>query len=469
MSTFTQQKDPPVTARGGRQRPLRVLLVDDEAGFREMAAEHLESVGMDVEQASSGTRAQEILKSRTFDLAVFDLKMPDMSGLDLLMKVKPDLPEMEILMLTAHASVETAIDAIRRGAHHYLVKPIKLAELQAALERAAEKVVLNRFHEGETALREYRQKYRHGEFLALGPQTQSFLEMAASAAGGSFPILIEGETGTGKELIANFLHQRSPRRCGPMVAVNCGLLTDSLLERELFGHIKGAFTGAAESRAGLFEAADGGTLFLDEIEEASAAVQVALLRAIETGMFRRIGEVRERFADVRIIAASNRSLSEGAGKGKFRSDLYHRLSVVPLQIPPLRDRRDEIYPLAKTFLKRLNPGLMFAPDAQEALESHPWPGNVRELQNVVERAVIFRQLEKGPSKDLNVITAGMLSLPHLAGATPPGESMDLGDAERAHILAIFHRMNGDKHATARALGITLRHLYRKIKKYNLTV
>ncbi|OGH62769.1 MAG: hypothetical protein A3G34_12230 [Candidatus Lindowbacteria bacterium RIFCSPLOWO2_12_FULL_62_27] len=431
-----------------------------------MAAEHLESAGFEVEQAGGGREALEILKVRTFDLAVFDLKMPDMSGLDLLTRVKSDLPEIEVLILTAHGGVDTAVEAIRRGAHHYLVKPIKLAELQAALERAAEKTALNRRQAGETAVRAHRQSYRAGEFLATGPRTRELLETTAHAAAGAFPVLIEGETGTGKELLAQFVHRRSPRHQGPMVAVNCGLLSESLLERELFGHSRGAFTGASDSRAGLFEAADGGTLFLDEIGEASPNVQVALLRAIETGMFRRIGEVRERFADVRIVAASNQPLAKSAETGRFRTDLYHRLNVVNLRIPPLRERPEEIVPLAETFLSRLWPESRFLDDARAALQSHPWPGNVRELQNAIERTVYLCRAGSA-GKMTGTVTAQMLGL--TAAVPPPGPAMDLDGAERAHIQATILHFNGDKRAAAGALGITLRHLYRKLKKHDLSV
>lgn len=426
-----------------------------------MSAEHLESVGMEVEQAGNGAAALAILKARAFDVAVFDLKMPGMDGLELLAKIKPETPEMEILMLTAHGDVDTAVEAMRRGAHHYLLKPVKLAELQAALERAGEKAVLNRMRDGQTAVREHRNKVRNREFLALGPKSTSVLETAAHAATGAFPVLIEGETGTGKELIAQYVHRAGPRRSGAMVSVNCGLFTESLLERELFGHAKGAFTGATESRAGLFEAADGGTLFLDEIAEASPQVQVALLRAIETGMFRRIGDVRERFADVRVIAASNRPFTQAVEAGKFRADLFHRLNVVNLLIPPLRERRDEIIPLAVAFLARLDATLTIGDDAFKALVEYSWPGNVRELLNVIERAVFMRSASARADRQ---IMAGDLRISRSPADAAP---TNLDDAERAHIQSTIDRLNGDKRAAAEALGITLRHLYRKIKKYGL--
>ncbi len=448
-------------------RQVRILLVDDEAGFREMAAEHLESIGMEVEQAGGSEDALQILRNRTFDVAVFDLRMPGLNGIDLLKKVKPEAPEMEILILTANAGVETAVEAMRLGAHHYLVKPVKLAELQVALERASEKARLNRLKESETAVREHRKHYRHGEFLALGPQARAVLEKAEQAAAGAFPVLIQGETGTGKELIAQWIHRSSPKTKGPLVAVNCGLLSDTLLERELFGHARGAFTGAVESRAGLFEAADAGTLLLDEIGESSPSVQVALLRAIETGMFRRIGETRERFADVRIVAASNCRLSLSVEAGTFRADLFHRLNVVDILIPPLRERPEEIAPLAKTFLSRMGFSGELSTDAAEALTAYDWPGNVRELQNVIERAV-FAARPGGERERLDrPIQADMLGL--VVAARPVRAEMDLDSAERAHILATLDHLRGDKPAAAKALGISLRHLYRKIKKYKLPV
>lgn len=461
MTTKTRFQETPMSP-STRPRPLRVLLVDDEAGFREIAAEHLESVGMEVEQAESAGAAMAILKARAFDVAVFDLKMPGADGLNLLARVKPETPEMEILMLTAHGGVETAVEAMQQGAHHFLLKPVKLAELQAALERAGEKAALNRMREGRSAVQDYRGRYRYREFLALGSKSKLVLETAARAAPGAFPVLIEGETGTGKELIAQYVHASSLRRGESMISVNCGLFSENLLERELFGHVKGAFTGAGESRAGLFEAADGGTLFLDEIGEASRDAQVALLRAIETGVFRRIGDVRERFADVRVVAASNRPLEAAVKSGGFRADLFHRLNVVTLLIPPLRDRPDEILPLATAFLARSHPALSFDDGALKALVNYSWPGNVRELQNVIERAVFMRTDADGK------IGAAELFLSR-APVDPLSPPSNLDEAERAHIQATLHRLNGDKSAAAECLGITLRHLYRKIKKYKLAV
>lgn len=443
-------------------KPIRVLLVDDEEGFRETVAERLTMRGHEVTAVPRAEAALSVVKERSFDVAVVDILMPGMDGIALLDRLKGLLPFLEVIILTGQGSIESAVDAMRKGAYHYLTKPLRLAELEIQIQKAREKSLLARQSTHQQEELRLRRQQRYGDLVGRSEAIRTVVDLARRVAPSGCTVLIEGETGTGKELLAHLIHREGPRSARPFIVVNCGALPEELLERELFGHCKGAFTGASESKPGLIEVADGGTLLLDEIGEMSFAGQVALLRVLETGLLRRLGETREVQVDVRVLASTNRTLSESVRKAHFREDLYHRLNVVRLHLPPLRERREDIPLLAHHFLQRRSPvgrlPLSLSDRAVEALWSYHWPGNVRELANLIERACLVCEGE--------VIGPEHLGLPSPSGGGPSSSVLlTLKEAERRHIVQTLEALGGDKEKAARALGITARHIYRKLARY----
>jgi DNA-binding NtrC family response regulator len=443
----------------------RILVVDDEVNARTALAELLRDEGYDVETAADAFKALGKYESFSPHVVVTDLKMPGMDGIELVKKIRSSEDPAAVVVMTAFGAVSSAVEAMRAGAAEYLTKPLNFDELLVVLDKVFEQQELRR----ET--RQLRQRVRDrvapGNIVGASPPMQRVFEIVDQVAPSKATVLITGESGTGKELVANALHQRSGRASGPFVKLHCAALAESLLESELFGHEKGAFTGAMNRKDGRFQIADGGTLFLDEIGEISPAIQVKLLRFLQEHEFERVGGNQTIRVDVRVIAATNRNLADLVAKGKFREDLYYRLNVVALEMPPLRDRRTDIPALAKFFLDRYakensKPIEGFMPDAIERLAAYDWPGNVRELENAVERAVVLcnttnievRHLP--PSVQPRMTPAGMPAIP---GST-------MADIERYAILETLKSTGGSTSRAAEILGISVRTIQYRLHQYN---
>ena len=439
----------------------RLLIVDDELHVRESLSHWFTEDGYDVEAASSGKEALGLLGRHRFDVIVSDIKMPSMDGLELQRRVHEKDPDVAIILVTAYASVDTAVDALKEGAYDYLVKPFDPEELSRIVAKACEKVSLTR----ENAdLRE--QLSLSGPEIVTGtsPEMARVLELADMVAPTDTSVLIRGESGTGKELVARHIHTRSQRGFGNIVAVNCGALSESLLESELFGHEKGAFTGATARRKGKIELADGGTLFLDEVGEVSPKVQVELLRALEDRRITRLGGSGEIDVNFRLICATNRDLEKAVRDGEFRDDLFFRINVFTITIPPLRERTEDILPIAEHFLARYADAMgrnvrSFAPDVREFLVHYPWPGNVRELANAIERALV-------------VCRGREIKREHLPLA---GREVDqyaatdesLCAIEEQHIRRVLKHHQFNVTQAAKALGIDRVTLYNKMRKFGI--
>ncbi|MGE0324650.1 MAG: sigma-54-dependent transcriptional regulator [Polyangiaceae bacterium] len=440
----------------------RILVVDDEEGLREFLVEALELSGHEVTPAETAEQALGQAANSHFHVVISDLRLPGKSGIDLLRQLRQDAPDTQVVMLTAHASVESAVDAMRLGAFDYLEKPIgSPAELRLVVDRALEK-------RGLLAAKEQALRTQDSvDALSYGAETmQPVVAAAERVARTDATVLLLGESGTGKEVLARAIHQQSNRRDAPFVAINCAALSSHLLESELFGHEKGAFTGAHARRQGRIELAEGGTFFLDEIGELEPALQAKLLRVLQDRRFERVGGSRTLAADVRWVAATNRDLRQAMAKGSFREDLYHRLAVFPIRLPPLRERREDIVPLADALVKRLSAELgRSAPDLSEPVQRYlreaEWPGNIRELRNVLERALILC--------DGTTVEKSHLWLePTTNGKSePPDLARPLVDIEREAITQALARCGGNRKAASEMLGIGLRTLYDKLKRYEI--
>jgi DNA-binding NtrC family response regulator len=438
-----------------------VLVVEDDALMRSFLVDVLAAEGHRVESAPDGTSALARLRQEAWDLVITDLKMPGLDGLSLLREGRGVRPEARWIVITAHGSVESAVGAMKAGATDYLLKPFKSPdELRLVVRRALREL------ESEARIRllseELGKDFPPVDLIFLGAAMEQLHVMAREVAPTTASVLLTGASGTGKEVLARVIHAWSPRRDQPFVAVNCAALAESLLESELFGHERGAFTGAVAARKGRFELADGGTLFLDEIGEIAPAVQVKLLRVLQERCVERVGGVRPVPVDVRVIAATNRDLKALVAAGTFREDLYYRLNVFPLRLPPLVERADAVLPLADHFRakyaaqfgKRV---LRFSDPAREALHRYAWPGNIRELQNVVERAVILAREE---------IDVGHLNLD--SGPESPHGGGALRQLEREAIERVLRESSGNRRKAAAALGISLRTLQYRLKEYGLS-
>ena len=436
-----------------------ILVVDDEPGIREFLADALAMDAHDVAQASDGTEALRLVYNRAFDLMLTDLRMPGaLNGIDLLRKLKSEQPDTEVIVMTAHGSVETAVEAMKLGAYDYLQKPIGgPAELRLIVARALERRRLR-------AKVEVQRQSSAVPPLSYGdPVMQPVITALEKVARTNSTVLLLGESGTGKEVAARTIHERSARSDGPFVPVNCAAITETLMESEIFGHEKGAFTGASSARRGRLELADGGTLFLDEIGELKPELQAKLLRVIQERRFERLGGTRTIEVDVRWIAATNRNLEEMMAARTFREDLYHRLAVFPIRLPPLRERRRDLLPLAEALLARLaadlgRPPLRLDDSARERIQQGAWRGNVRELGNALERAAILAEGDVVRGDDLHVTMAAPLA--ELGGSTM--EEIERGAIERA-----LSESGGNRRRAAERLGIGERTLYDKLKRYGL--
>jgi two-component system response regulator FlrC len=441
----------------------RVLVVDDEEGVRSFLGEAIARDGHSVVSAKDGAEAVALFDKQSFDLVVTDLKMPGLDGMALLQKLREEQPDVEVIVLTAHGTVDTAVAAMKAGAFDYLTKPIgSPTELRLIVGRALERRALLNFRAGATQ--------RSGEpVLTWGaPAMQPVVAALRKVAPTQATVLLTGESGTGKEVAARAVHALSARGEAPFVAVSCAAITDSLLESELFGHEKGAFTGAATQRRGRLELAQGGTFFLDEVGELKAELQAKLLRVIQEKRFERVGGTRTLEADVRWVAATNRDLQAMMARGEFREDLYHRLAVFPIHLPPLRERKEDIGPLAVELVRRIGdelgrPALRLSPEAATALIASPWPGNVRELRNALERAAI---LADGPVIEPQHLRA--LTTPPPPSGTVRVPDLKLEDLERAAIEQAIAAEGGNRKRAAERLGIGLRTLYDKLKRYGVS-
>ncbi len=429
----------------------KLLIADDEKHIAEGLQMLLSEEGYEAEMATDGDAAWDKVQSGDFGLVLADLKMPGMGGLELFARMREEGVDSEVIIITGKGTVATAVEAMRNGAYDYLTKPLELERLKALIPKALET------YRVKTANKQLQRRVdsltRYGEMVGESEEMREIYKILEVVAPASASVLIVGESGTGKELVANAIHQKSPRAKGPFIALNCGAFPREILENELFGHEKGAFTGAVGEKPGAFELADGGTLFLDEVAEMEPDVQVKFLRALEQRKFRRLGGKKEIAVDIRVIAATNRDVEAALKDGDLREDLYHRLAVIPILLPPLHDRHGDVRILAEEFLRRFSREQEkeidgFSEGALEFIETYRWPGNVRELKNAVERAVI---LAKGGAIEARDLQPRHLSLDEQEVRVPVGSS--LAEAERRITLKTFAFTDGDHGKAARILGI----------------
>ncbi|MGC2062867.1 MAG: sigma-54 dependent transcriptional regulator [Thermodesulfovibrionales bacterium] len=442
---------------------INVLVVDDEEPIRRLLRKELSRKGFAVETAADGHEALDRLKDQVFDVILLDITMPGMDGIELMKKLHRDPASPVIIVLTGRATVETAVDAMKHGAYDYLAKPYKLDELVIIINRAYQYGRLS--IKSQLLQQELVRKESPFEFICRSQQMKEILALIKKIAPTDSPVLIQGESGTGKELIANTVWHHSKRESSPFIALNCATLSENLIESEIFGHEKGSFTSAYQTKHGIVEVADKGTLFLDEIGEMPMGLQAKLLRFLDSGDFRRIGSNRTLKVDVRVLAATNKDLAELVRSGAFREDLFYRLNVITITLPPLRDRIDDIGELAAYFLKKYSQKLSkeirgLGPDALDTLKRYHWPGNVRELENIIERTVILC--------DTGKITAADLALPVRYAAEGSKEHTSLENMERDYILKVLKEVNGNQSKASQILEIDRKTLYHKLKKYGIS-
>ncbi|MEO1618812.1 MAG: sigma-54 dependent transcriptional regulator [Planctomycetota bacterium] len=452
--------------------PIKLLLVEDEDDFRETSARWMERKGHEVVAASSGAEALERCSSQSFDVAVFDMNMPGMSGMELLQRVQQDKLEMEVIILTGQGTIESAVAAMKLGACDFLTKPCSLGDLEHHCRLARDRGRLRRENNQLKALISRNRPAM--ELIGESASMQQVVKMVQKVAPTTKPVLIQGESGSGKEVVARAVQQRSQLGDRPFVTINCAALPEQLVESELFGHVKGSFTGATADKPGLFEIADGGTLFIDEVGELPLSLQPKLLRVLEDGSMRRIGSHKERFVDVRIIAATNRDLSKEVEAGNFREDLFYRINVLSLDLPPLRKREGDIDRLIDHFLPI---PWHIDPSARLAMNQYHWPGNVRQLNNVIQRATILADgnditLDDLPSEIADGVAGHESDSPRELSTAPTiphaeiqCDSLKLDDIAKTHVLRVLEMHGGNKAKTARVLGIHRRKLYRLLERF----
>ncbi|MEJ5377232.1 MAG: sigma-54 dependent transcriptional regulator [bacterium] len=452
----------------------RILLAEDDSSARSAFSQFLLGLGYEVREASNGPDALDLLSEGHFDLVLTDLKLPGTDGMEILRAIQPRSPQTLGILMTGYGTIQNAIQAMRLGVFEYLLKPVNFEELQLVLERARE---YQRLHmENRQYRQEIQRRFSPQNLIGHSESMRSILDLIEKVADSDSTVLIFGESGTGKELVARAIHYRSNRMDKPLVPINCAAIPGDLLESELFGYEKGAFTGAHKTKVGRFELANGGTLFLDEVGEMSPQLQVKLLRVLQERSFERLGGIKSIEVDVRIIAATNKDLEASIQEGKFREDLYYRLSVIPIQIPPLRDRKEDIPLLAEYFLENFNRQKnrevkSITPRAMDALVQYGWPGNVRELENLMERLVVLKRTGVIDLEDLPEKLQGAGSQEELGRILLPEGGIQLDAAvhrlEKELILQALRRTGGVKKEAARLLGMKRTTLIQKMKRNNI--
>ena len=453
----------------------KILVADDEQSMREFLDIMLKKEGYKVSLASNGEEAVKVVENDLFDLILLDIRMPKLDGISALKKIKANSPETIVIMITAYASADTAIKAMKEGAYDYITKPFKVEEIKLIIKNALEKKNLQK--ENTLLKQVVRNRYHFGNIIGQSPKMTVLYDLLEKVSPTKTNILIAGESGTGKELVAKAIHYNSPRKEKPFVTLNCGAIPESLIESELFGHMKGAFTDAIATKKGLFEVADEGTIFLDEISELPLLMQVKLLRVLQDKEFKRVGGTEDIRVDVRIISATNKDLEEAVKEKRFREDLFYRLNVIQIKLPPLRDRKEDIQILANHFLKKYSEELSksilrISPDAHQILLNYDYPGNVRELQNIIERAVA---LESSQELTLNNLSSYLNDQPFPKKGPIdieiPSEGIDLEkmveDLERTLLLKALDRTKGIKKKAAELLHINFRSMRYRLEKYGL--
>ena len=445
-----------------------ILVVDDESGILQTLQILLKNEGFDVTTAQGGKAGLEALKAHAPDIVLTDVRMPQVTGIDILAAVRQQDPETPVILMTAQASLQTAIQAVNEGAFYYIQKPFSNDDMVAICRRAAD--YRNLRAENKQLKQEIRRRERSGLVKPLGKSRpfSDVMRLAEQVAPTESTVLIQGESGTGKEVIARYIHELSARSEGPFLSLNCGALPESLLESELFGHVKGSFTGAVRDKQGLFAAARGGTFFLDEIGEMSPAIQVKLLRVLQEREAIPVGGTEAVPLDVRVVAATNRDLEEEIKRGRFRTDLFYRLNVIAIHLPPLRDRRDDIPIFVDAFLKRIakehgEEPKSLAPDALEVIMAYDWPGNVRELENALERAVVLVKANLIPLSAIPTKVTERKAEPLVTEEVRTNPTLDV--IEQAYITWVLNAEGGNKTRAAEVLGIDPSTLYRKLSKY----
>lgn len=451
---------------------IRVLIIDNDEPHALAMAESLERVGYDCAVATSGTEGAKRIDDDTFDLVITDLVMNDLDGLAILARAKEALPDAEVILVTGHGSIPSAVTAIQQGAFNYLLKPLDLSQLRAVVDKACESLRLRR--QNADLNRRLDERFGFEGVVGLSRQMNDVIDRLKRIAPTDASVLIQGETGTGKELVAQAIHQNSPRKNKPFVALNCAALSENILESELFGHVKGAFTDASTDRLGKFEYAHGGTLFLDEVGDMPLATQIKLLRVLESSEITRVGSNEPIKVNVRILSATNRNLEDAIAAGSFRRDLYHRLKVVTIVLPPLSERIDDIPLLIEHFTKQLAKRhdktiKSMSTAARRRLLAFDWPGNVRQLRNVIESMVV---VDYDGVLDLDDLPPELTDEPEAPAPTPQGAGAGLvgrplEEIERFYIEQTLRFAGGNREEAARLLGIGERTLYRKIKEYDL--
>lgn len=442
-----------------------ILFVDDDQQILDVVATYLDRNGYRVDAAGNGKTALEKIKQRDYAAVFTDLIMPDISGLDLLKSIKSISPATEVIIVTGYGTIESAIEALKLGSYDYLQKPINFERLKLLIDRIFEKRNLQL--ENVMIKRRLKDRYNYDQLVGKSGKMQQIYEVIDRISSGSPTVLIQGDSGTGKELVANVIHQNSVRRDKPFIPVNCGAISEGLLESELFGHVKGAFTGAIKDNIGLFKAADGGTIFLDEIAEVPPSLQVKLLRALQERKIRPVGDTRESDVDVRVIAATNKNLEEEIRKKTFREDLYYRLNVIFIQMPPLREIKDDIPHLVHHFMAKFSRDShrvveRISPEALDLLLDYDWPGNVRQLENVIERAFAL-----GMGDTIQVVDLPP-EVRKTGGSNNIGnQTLNLSENEKLLIGRALKQTNGNKAEAAKLLGINLTTVYRKMEKYKM--
>jgi two-component system response regulator HydG len=447
-----------------------VLVVDDDSAHCTMLRTLIDGWGYAVSDADDGSTAVEKIKETAFDLVLMDVRMVKVSGLEALETIKAFNPAIPVIIMTAYSSVETAVKALKKGAHDYLTKPLDFDKLRLTIERAMEHTRLKK--ENRMLRETLGQTFHSQNIIGKSPAMRALLETVAQVAASEATVLLSGDSGTGKELIAGAIHFNSLRKDGPFVKINCAAITETLLESELFGHEKGAFTGADRRKAGRFSQAHGGTLLLDEVSEMSLMMQVKLLRALQEREFNRVGGEDTVQVDVRVIAATNKDLKEQINNGNFREDLYYRLNVVELEVPPLPDRKEDIPLLAQHFLEKFaakNHKLIkgFTPAAMNNLIHYDWPGNVRELMNAIERAVVLARTHYLDVSDFPIMNEMVGQNSNDTARLYLKGDLPLEEIEKAAILSTLEAAGGNKSETARRLGITRKTLHKKLKAYGV--